>query len=103
MVNNPTINLKDLARAVSYDTGTKIKDVEAILLSALDNTAMYLGQGCTVKLHKTMKLVPEVKPGYTAFAGLSKEYYDRPDKTYVKVIPLVNLEDRLKEKDERAK
>lgn len=93
----PTLNVKDIARDVKYNyhPDMKVKDIEQVVMATLSVITDAIESGASIKLHKTMKIEPEIRPGYKAYAGLTDEYYDRPAKAVAKLIPLTYLQESL--------
>lgn len=98
MDDKPTLNMRDIARAISEDTGFTIADIETVMRSEDKIMARAISQGYSIKKHKLFRLDIEIKPEKPrAYNGFSKEYYTVPEKKIVKVQMLKQMRDAIDE------
>lgn len=98
MDDKQTLNMRDIARAVSEETGFTIADIEAVMRAEDVIIARAISQGYSIKKHKLFRLDIETKPEKArAYNGFSKEYYTVPEKKIVKIQMLKQLRDAIDE------
>ena len=93
-----SVNRKDIARKISENTGYYIQDIEEILQAESEAIIELLKEGNTkVKNHKLYQIEVVEKKEKKAWNGLEKKYFIVPSKKTLKIKPLKELEDTIKE------